>query len=223
MPSSDTTRSRRIVWLACMMAGMIGVVVALVVIFVLKGDEQQQERYSSDLVVLESVLLDHSFKDVITDIQSARDDGDHRRLYVATRSGIIHVVHLDNDHNNDNNEDDITNSNTTNVDCDEDSSTRSTTTSTAQTVPYLDISSRVYSGGERGLLGLAFHPNYSLDNDQGGGYFFVHYSNLQSNTVIARYQRKTPLALNDNNGDEDVADPDSETILKIIEQTGIQP
>ena len=27
--------------------------------------------------------------------------------------------------------------------------------------PFLDIASRVRSGGERGLLGLAFHPSYS--------------------------------------------------------------
>src|SRR5712672_2539349 len=27
--------------------------------------------------------------------------------------------------------------------------------------PYLDVSSLIVSGGEEGLLGLAFHPNYS--------------------------------------------------------------
>lgn len=55
---------------------------------------------------------------------------------------------------------------------------------TVNTTPFLDISSIVNSNaGERGLLGLAFHPNYSIN-----GYFFVNYTNLSGNTVIARYQ-----------------------------------
>ncbi len=37
---------------------------------------------------------------------------------------------------------------------------------------FLDITSRVRSGGERGLLGLAFHPDF-----QKNGYFFVNYTN----------------------------------------------
>ena len=37
--------------------------------------------------------------------------------------------------------------------------------------PFLDIDGRVLSGGERGLLGLAFHPDY--DNN---GYFYVDYT-----------------------------------------------
>ena len=37
--------------------------------------------------------------------------------------------------------------------------------------PFLDITDRVGSGGERGLLGLAFHPDYA-DN----GRFFVNYT-----------------------------------------------
>ena len=36
---------------------------------------------------------------------------------------------------------------------------------------YLNISSQVSSGGEQGLLGLAFHPDYSNN-----GYFFVNYT-----------------------------------------------
>ena len=77
--------------------------------------------------------------------------------------------------------------------------------------PFLDISTKVQSRGEMGLLGLAFHPNYV---DEDNGYFFVHYTNRDSNGVIARYRRSQ-----DNVGEEDaVADPDSETILKIIEQ-----
>ncbi|HYV92275.1 MAG TPA: PQQ-dependent sugar dehydrogenase [Chitinophagales bacterium] len=49
--------------------------------------------------------------------------------------------------------------------------------------PFLDIHTKVYSGGnEQGLLGLAFHPDYKTN-----GYFYINYINQQQNTVIARY------------------------------------
>src|SRR5688572_32402891 len=38
--------------------------------------------------------------------------------------------------------------------------------------PFLDISSIVLFGGEQGLLGLAFHPNYEIN-----GFFYVYYIN----------------------------------------------
>src|SRR5918999_6104258 len=37
---------------------------------------------------------------------------------------------------------------------------------------FLDITSKVASGGERGLLGLAFHPSYATN-----GFFYVYYTN----------------------------------------------
>jgi len=50
--------------------------------------------------------------------------------------------------------------------------------------PFLDIRSRVNFGGERGLLGLAFHPHYAEN-----GEFFVNYSRLSDGaTVVARYR-----------------------------------
>jgi glucose/arabinose dehydrogenase len=59
--------------------------------------------------------------------------------------------------------------------------------------PFLDITSRVGSGGsEQGLLGLAFHPDYK-DN----GYFFVDYTNRDGNTVIARFTANTDRATAD--------------------------
>ena len=75
------------------------------------------------------------------------------------------------------------------------------------TTPFLDINSRVIDingiGDERGLLGLAFHPNY-LTN----GYFYVNYINNSGNTVISRFERL-------NN---DIANPNSELILLTIPQ-----
>lgn len=51
-------------------------------------------------------------------------------------------------------------------------------------VPFLDIDDLVINtGNERGLLGLAFHPNYASN-----GYFYVNYIDNSGNTVIARFQ-----------------------------------
>ena len=70
--------------------------------------------------------------------------------------------------------------------------------------PFLDITSVVSSGGERGLLGLAFHPNYV-----GNGSFYVNYTNTAGDTVIARYS----VSANPNQ-----ADPTSADILLTIPQ-----
>jgi len=48
--------------------------------------------------------------------------------------------------------------------------------------PFLDITGRVGAGGERGLLGLAFHPSYGTN-----GYFYVDYTDLSGDTRIERY------------------------------------
>ncbi|WP_454064131.1 PQQ-dependent sugar dehydrogenase [Candidatus Nitrospira salsa] len=51
--------------------------------------------------------------------------------------------------------------------------------------PFLDISSKVSTGGERGLLGLAFHPNYAKN-----GRLFINYTRKEDQaTVIAEYHR----------------------------------
>src|SRR5262249_32048166 len=49
---------------------------------------------------------------------------------------------------------------------------------------FLDIVSRVLSGGERGLLGLAFHPQFSTN-----GRFYVNYTRRPDGaTVVAEYR-----------------------------------
>jgi glucose/arabinose dehydrogenase len=50
------------------------------------------------------------------------------------------------------------------------------------TRPFLNIDPLIVSGGEQGLLGLAFSPDYAND-----GRFYVNYTNNAGNTVIARY------------------------------------
>ena len=52
--------------------------------------------------------------------------------------------------------------------------------------PFLDISSQVSKGSEQGLLGLAFHPNFKSN-----GLFYVNYTRLNGDTVIARYKRSS--------------------------------
>lgn len=47
---------------------------------------------------------------------------------------------------------------------------------------FLNISTKILFGGERGLLGLAFHPDYATN-----GFFYVFYTNTAGNIVVARY------------------------------------
>ena len=74
-----------------------------------------------------------------------------------------------------------------------------------QPASFLDISTRISAGGERGLLGLAFPPDYARK-----GYFYVDYTNPAGDTVISRFRRSASNA--------DAADPASEQILLTIAQ-----
>ncbi len=70
---------------------------------------------------------------------------------------------------------------------------------------FLDITSLVLSGGERGLLGLAFHPQFPTN-----GRFFVDYTRRPDGaTVVAEYGVSS--------SDPNVADP-RETVLLTIPQ-----
>ena len=73
------------------------------------------------------------------------------------------------------------------------------------TTPFLDIQSIVNAGGERGLLGLAFHPEY-----QTNGRFFVHYSNSSGDTQISEFSVST--------SNPDIANPNSEVMLLTVSQ-----
>jgi len=69
--------------------------------------------------------------------------------------------------------------------------------------PFLDITDRVRSGGERGLLGLAFPPDFAAT-----GRFYAYYIDLNGDSVLSRF-----LA------EGDAADPASEQVLL----TQVQP
>jgi glucose/arabinose dehydrogenase len=75
--------------------------------------------------------------------------------------------------------------------------------------PFLDLTDRVESGGERGLLGLAFEPNNPAT-------FYVNYTRKSTNnaergdTIISRF--------NVLSGQPNRGDPDSEQIVLIIDQ-----
>ncbi len=70
---------------------------------------------------------------------------------------------------------------------------------------FLDVTPLVSCCGERGLLGLAFHPRYPEN-----GFFFVNYTNTVGNTVVARYRVSSV--------DSNVADPSSGVTLLTIAQ-----
>ncbi len=60
--------------------------------------------------------------------------------------------------------------------------------------PFLDVGSRVMSGGEQGLLGLAFAPDYATS-----GLFYIYYTGKDSKQHLVEYRRKS----------DDLADPAS--------------
>lgn len=71
---------------------------------------------------------------------------------------------------------------------------------------FLDITDRVTSGGETGLLGLAFHPDYATN-----GYFYVNYTAPSPlRTVVSRFQVSST--------NPDSADKNSELILLTFNQ-----
>jgi len=70
--------------------------------------------------------------------------------------------------------------------------------------PFLNIGSLITVGGERGLLSMAFHPEYASN-----GHFYVNYTNTSGDTVIARYTVSI---------DPDIANPTTALILKTIDQ-----
>lgn len=70
--------------------------------------------------------------------------------------------------------------------------------------PFLDIVDRVGSGGERGLLSVAFHPEYASN-----GFLYVNYTDRGGNTRIERYRVS---------GDRNRVDPSSAHLVLAAQQ-----
>jgi glucose/arabinose dehydrogenase len=70
--------------------------------------------------------------------------------------------------------------------------------------PFLDLTAIVGSGGERGLLGMAFDPAYAQT-----GHFWVNYTGLDGATRIERYAVSA---------DPDLADPASARLVLRVDQ-----
>ena len=70
--------------------------------------------------------------------------------------------------------------------------------------PFLDIHAQVSTGGEQGLLGLAFDPAYATN-----GRFVVHYTDAAGNTRLSAFQVSA---------DPDRADATSERVLLAVDQ-----
>ena len=71
--------------------------------------------------------------------------------------------------------------------------------------PFLDLSRLVSSGGEQGLLGLAFHPGYRSNHR-----FYVDYTDVFGDTIIAEYRQSAT--------NPDRADPSTRRVLMRIRQ-----
>lgn len=72
--------------------------------------------------------------------------------------------------------------------------------------PFITLTDRVgQSGNEQGLLGMAFHPEFTQN-----GYFYLDYTDKSGNTRVSRFQVKPDSA--------DIGNPDSETLLLTVKQ-----
>jgi glucose/arabinose dehydrogenase len=80
--------------------------------------------------------------------------------------------------------------------------------------PFLDISDRILSGGEKGLLGLAFHPEYATPGGAGEGKFYVYYSDQKQLVVQGPHDHDSVVAeYRVSAADPNMADEDSERVV----------
>ncbi len=102
--------------------------------------------------------------------------GDEQRLFIVEQTGAIRILDL--------------------------------AAGTVNPIPFLEFGvgglHGISTGGERGLLGLAFHPDYNSN-----GKFYVNYTNTDGDTVVSEFTVS---------GDPDIADNTSETIIRTIVQ-----
>jgi glucose/arabinose dehydrogenase len=70
---------------------------------------------------------------------------------------------------------------------------------------FIDLSSIISTGGERGLLSMAFHPDF---NGTSNRYFFVYYTNSSGDLEVSRYQTTA--------GNSNTGDPTTQTVIITI-------
>jgi glucose/arabinose dehydrogenase len=70
--------------------------------------------------------------------------------------------------------------------------------------PFLDIRAKITAGGEQGLLGLAFYPDYATT-----GRFIVHYTDVAGDTRLSSFRVSS---------DPDVADVGTEAVILTADQ-----
>lgn len=75
-----------------------------------------------------------------------------------------------------------------------------------ETTPFLDISGLISTDYERGLLGMAFSPNYASN-----GRFYVCFTGSDGDVIVSRYHVSS--------GNPDVAAPDSDEVVLRIEHS----
>ncbi|MCI0588206.1 MAG: PQQ-dependent sugar dehydrogenase [Planctomycetes bacterium] len=74
--------------------------------------------------------------------------------------------------------------------------------------PFLNVAPLILSGGERGLLGMAFHPNYATN-----GFFYIYYTRTPDGALtLARYQVSA--------ANPDVANAASATVFLAVPHPG---
>lgn len=79
--------------------------------------------------------------------------------------------------------------------------------------PFLDVSSKIVAGGEQGLLGLAFHPQYAQN-----GKFYVFYTATNPDSATsASFPWVDVLAQYEVSSDPNVASPTGTVLLSILD------
>ncbi|MCJ8166747.1 PQQ-dependent sugar dehydrogenase [Pontibacter sp. E15-1] len=132
----------------------------------------------------DAVELDLVAENLTSPVFLAQAPGDKRRLFVLDQIGEIRLIK----------------------------------DGTLQETPFLDLKSKLVSLNpnydERGLLGLAFHPDYAYN-----GRFFVYYSAPLRGGAPANFNHTSHIAeFRMMQGNPDMADPSSERIILAVDQ-----
>lgn len=79
--------------------------------------------------------------------------------------------------------------------------------------PYLDIGDLISTKNEQGLLGVAFHPDFSQN-----GYFYINYTRRVDGEIVENRHGDTVIARYHAHPHSNTADPESETVILVVDQ-----